>query len=291
VLCIVRPLCLLGFFVLVLILPGSASAESNLIRYPKHQAKSDPQLAYMLDVLKLAIDESHTRYQPVSATATMVQSREILDLQQPKPTLDIIWVMTSPTREQELLPIRIPVDRGLIGWRIPLVSARHIDLFKGIKTLAELAALTAGQMHDWPDTTILRSNGLNVLTTDQYEGLFNMLSIDRFDYFPRSLIEISNELESHRALQLAIDPHVLIRYPAAFYFFVSPQRPKLAADLENGLIAAEKDGKLKALFEHHFAATLKQLDVANRTVIDLKNPLLPASAPLQHKEYWFEVGE
>ncbi|MBV8656421.1 MAG: hypothetical protein JO142_01215, partial [Burkholderiales bacterium] len=68
-------------------------------------------------------------------------------------------------------------------------------------------------------------------------------------------------------------------------YIVSPQRPRLTADLESGLIAAEKDGKLKALFDRYFSATLKQLNVASRTIIALKNPLLPTTAPLQHREY------
>jgi hypothetical protein len=262
-------------------LPVVTMAASNMLVYPLHQADKDPQLAYVLDVLRLAIRESGENYRLAPSKEKMVQSREIADLQHDKGSIDILWAMTSPEREQELLPIRVPIDRGLIGWRVGLVQQQRRELFDHVANLADLATFSAGQMHDWPDTSILRGNGLKVETTDQYESLFKMLSAGRFDYFPRSIIEVSDEYQSHTALELAIEPHVLIRYPTAFYFFVSRSRLQTAA----------RDGQLKALFYRYFAGVLKALDVNHRVVIELKNPLLPPETPFDRPEYWYRVGE
>jgi hypothetical protein len=273
------------------ILPAFALAAGNTLVYPLHQADKDPQLPYVLDVLRLAIRESGVNYRLMPSKEKMVQSREIADLQFNKGGIDIMWTMTSPEREQELLPIRVPIDRGLIGWRVGLVQQQRRELFDHVANIADLATFSAGQMHDWPDTAILRGNGLKVETTDQYESLFKMLSAGRFDYFPRSIIEVSDEYQSHTALELAIEPHVLIRYPTAFYFFVSRNRPDLAQALERGLQTAARDGQLKALFYRYFAGVLKALDVNHRVVIELKNPLLPPETPFDRPEYWYRVGE
>ncbi|MBV8465933.1 MAG: transporter substrate-binding domain-containing protein [Burkholderiales bacterium] len=276
---------------LAFILPVFTIAAGNTLIYPLHQADKDPQLPYVLDVLRLAIRESGVDYRLVPSKEKMVQSREIADLSAGRGNIDILWTMTSPEREQALLPIRVPIDRGLIGWRVGLVQQQRRELFDHVGTLADLAGFAAGQMHDWPDTTILRGNGLKVETTDQYESLFKMLSAGRFDYFPRSIIEVSDEWASHRRLELAIEPHLLIRYPTAFYFFVSRNRPDLAQALERGLQTAARDGQLKALFYRYVAGVLKALDVNHRTVIELKNPLLPPGTPFDHAEYWYRVGE
>ena len=259
--------------------------------YQRHQANDDPQLGYMLAVLELAVQESGTDYQPQPSKLVMVQSRALDEIRRNSGQVDLIWTMTNMERERDLLPIRIPLDRGLIGWRLALLKQSRLSEFARVNSLAGLRKYRAGQMHDWPDTAILRSNGLRVEASDQYEGLFKMLAADRFDYFPRSLIEIKGEWMAHSQMGLAVEPHLLIRYPAAFYFFVSKERVQLAKDLERGLEKAIRDGKLQALFNTHFGAVLKDLNIAGRTVIELRNPQLPPLTPLKRQELWYRPGE
>ncbi len=54
---------------------------------------------------------------------------------------------------------------------------------------------------------------------------------------PAEVVVIDGELEdaSRAGLHLAIDQHVALHYPAAFYFFVSRQRPELAEAIRQGL--------------------------------------------------------
>ena len=72
-----------------------------------------------------------------------------------------------------------------------------------------MAAFTAGQASDWPDTDILRANDLPVATTATYSSLFQMLGKQRFDYMPRSVVEVWQEAESHRGEGLIVDQHTL----------------------------------------------------------------------------------
>lgn len=217
----------------------------------------------------------------------MVQGRAIQELQRPQSQIDVMWTMTSVEREKLLLPVRIPLYKGLIGWRVALLHPDRSELLAKVDSVAALAKFSAGQEHDWPDTAILQRAGVPVVTTPDYEPLFSMLLQRRFDYFPRSVIEVSNEVRTHADLGLVIDRHILLRYPAAFYFFVRPQRPQLAHMLSRGLEKAIRDGSFDALFQQHNGITLKALALDKRRIIDLPNPLLPPTVPLQRKSLWY----
>ena len=280
-----RP-CLLALLAWVAV----AASPAEQVLYPRHQAKQDPQQAYALSMLRLTLDKSGHRYELRQAQQAMVQSRAILEIKNHTGKLDILWTMTTPEREAALLPIRIPIDRGLIGWRVALVSSARAGLLGGADSAAGLARFTAGQMFDWPDTAILRGNGLPVKTTSIYEGLFQQLALNRIDYFPRSIIEVQNELAAHRSLGLSIEPKLIIKYPAAFYFFVGKNRPALAADIATGLEKAIADGSFAALFQRHFKAAIDSLDLPARKVLEMKNDALPSATPLGRKELWFAPG-
>lgn len=240
----------------------------------------------MLALLHLACSKAGEACQLFPGPA-MVQGRAIQELQRPQSQIDVMWTMTSVEREKLLLPVRIPLYKGLIGWRVALLRPDRSELLAKVDSVAALARFSAGQEHDWPDTAILQHAGLPVVTTPDYEPLFSMLLQRRFDYFPRSVIEVSNEVRTHADLGLVIDRHILLRYPAAFYFFVRPQRPQLAKMLSRGLERAIRDGSFDALFQQHNGAALKALALDKRRIIDLPNPLLPAATPLQRKNLWY----
>lgn len=37
--------------------------------------------------------------------------------------IGVLWTVTSPERERLLIPVRIPIDRGVYGWRLFLIHA------------------------------------------------------------------------------------------------------------------------------------------------------------------------
>ena len=55
---------------------------------------------------------------------------------------------------------------------------RQSDLpqWRRVRSRAELGQRVGGQGHDWPDTAILRANGLQIGTSSSYEALFRMLT-------------------------------------------------------------------------------------------------------------------
>lgn len=269
--------------------PALAQARRRIV-YPQHDAGRTPIWNYLQQVLQLAIERSGVAYELVESREFMTQARVVRELADASGRLDLGWTMTSIEREAQLLPVRVPLDRGLIGWRIAFVRSADAQRWAGVRSLDDLRRYVAVQGHDWPDTEILRTNGLPVREGNRYEALLDMLRLGRADYFPRALFEIDDEAASGLAQDLVIEPHVLLRYPAASYLFVRPDQPALAADLQRGLEAAVADGSLKRLFDKRFGDLLQRHQVAKRVQLRLNNPLLPPATPLDKPAYWLVMG-
>lgn len=267
---------------------GPIAVATTTIRFPPPESAEDHRSDYQFALLQLALARAGGDYVPARGTRVMPQSRALGELARCAGDVQVVASMTSRAREAELLPVRIPIQRGLIGWRIPLVPADRPDMLAHVRTAEDLRHLVAGQGPDWPDTEILRANGLPVSAGGQYQSLFRMLANHRFDYFPRSVIEIWPETDAHRADGLVADRHIVIHYPAAVYFFVCPRDARLAEAIRQGLEKSIADGSFGRLFDTYFASTLKRAELARRTIIELDNPLLGPETPLQRKELWLQ---
>lgn len=282
-------LCMAVQCVLLLFFDGDALAEpETTILYPKPLSVDDHRPIYPVRLLELAISKLGKPYRLKPSKGLMNQSRA-LRMVGSQNAPDIVWTMTSKEREEAFEPVRIPIYKGLIGWRLFLVHAGNERRFEQINSLAGLQKFTAGQVHDWPDTYIMNSSGIDVMSSSMYERLFVMLDGERFDFFPRSLIEIWSELDARPQYNLAVEKRLLLRYPAALYYFVNPNNKELAADIERGLQIAIEDGSFDLMFEKHNQWLIDKSNLSERIVIDLPNPLLPARTPLKNAALWYQI--
>ena len=280
-----RLLCLL--MLLCLSLPAGA-AGPQVIHYPRVDGDGE-QGDYGIALLQLALAKAGGHYRAEPSPARMQQNRALVELASGAGRIEVVGTMTSAEREARLLPVRIPLTRGLIGWRIALLRADHLDLLQSVRTLDELRRYTGGQGQDWPDLEILRHSGITVQPAAVYSTLFGMLNAGRIDWAPRSVNEIW--AEAARRPELAIDPHVVLHYPAADYFFVNRRNTALAEELRRGLEAALADGSFEKLFYAYYGAQIRQARLDRRVLIQLPNPLLPPETPLQRKELWFTLDD
>ena len=268
-----------------------AAQPGEALRLPHHISMPDPQLAYVRRVIELALNRGGNKIEIRSVDLDMTQGRTLVELATERSPIDLMWTMTDREREASgLLPVRIPIDRGLLGWRLLLVRRNELAQWRRVRSLADLRGLLAGQGHDWPDTAILRANGLQVGTSSGYDALFRMLAAGRVDYFPRSILEIDAEMAGGRYPELAIAPNLMLHYPAAAYLFVTPTRPDLAAELKTGLEAAIADGSFQRLHREFYGAVLKAHPISPDRVLKLSNPLLPPETPIQRRELWLQPG-
>lgn len=209
-----------------------------------------------------------------------------------KKSLDVVWSMTSITREQQpnYHPIRIPLLKGLLGHRIFIIREEDKALFSQIKTLEKLRQFTAGQGDSWPDYYILKNNNISVVGSSSYEGLFKMLERKRFDYFPRGVMEPWVELETRSNTSLVVDKHLMLYYPTAFFYFVHKDNHTLFKRIEQGLTLAIKDGSFDTLLNQHpYTRTVFQnAAIETRRIFHLKTKLSPQTqAILNNPDLWF----
>lgn len=269
--------------------PSLALAQQTVI-YPRPESRDDVRASYPVALLQLCEKKSNRAFVLQPSRINSQQGRSIRQLINGK-DMDIVWALSNEERENLLLPIRIPIDRGLIGWRLLLIRNSDADLFGVINTRNQLAGLLAGQGHDWPDVDVLQANQFQVVTSSTYEGLFLMLARGHINYLPRGISEIGPELNSHKALGIAVQKHLAIHYPAALYFFVNKTNTQLATTLTACLQTATEDGSLRELFNQYFRDAIIQADLPHKTIIRLSNPLLPKAAPLPASSYWFTPEE
>jgi ABC-type amino acid transport substrate-binding protein len=256
-----------------------------VVRFPRPESEPDVRSRYTQRLLELVLQRAYLTYRVELNPVRMQQGRAIVRLKSGD-GIEVLSTMTSLEREQEMQPIRIPIDKGLIGWRLLLINKSQAAKFKSVATLDDLRKLTAGQGADWPDTRIMRANGLNVYGTSNYDSLFNMLESERIDYFPRSVTEIWAELDVYQQ-RLTVEPSIVLHYSTAIYFFVRKGNTRLATDIREGLEKMIADGSFEKMFDEYFGDTIRRTRFKDRRVFELNNPLMPTDMPVGRKNLWF----
>lgn len=204
--------------------------------------------------------------------------------------IDVTVAGATMRREQLALAIRFPIMQGLYGWRVPLVHQDNKDILRNISNLEQFKQLRALQFHTWSDSETLHLNNIKLVKGSDVEGLYLMLDSKRADYFPRSVLEVDNDLNRHQHLQIAKEQHTLIWYPKAVYFYVGKNQLALAKSIRQGLELALIDGSLEKLFMRYYGETITKLKTEQRRVFKLLNPLLSPLTPLDRSELWLDLS-
>lgn len=255
--------------------------------YPKPMRSNDDEILYPLVLLTTALKHSGQKFTIAPSSISMAQSRSLLQIFN-NDEVNVAWTMTSKSREEELLPVRVPIFKGLYGWRLLITTQDKIKKLSTITKLSDFKGVHFIQGHDWPDTTILIDNGLTVSTSIEYSSLFNMLDKGRGDVFPRSVLEVLTELNTFKnKMPITTVPHIMLQYPSAIYFFFNKQKPQIAQAVAKGLAVMRSNGEFDRLFNGFHRRDIEQADIKNKIIIKLINNQLPALTPLDDASLWF----
>ena len=276
-------------------IPATSLAAVNddgvtVVRHRPAEDENDKRARYFLDILQLALEKTREDYGDfrLEVAGLQISQERAFNLIERDRLIDIVWTMTTRERESRALPIRIPLLKGLLGWRVLLVRREDVEQFTGITNVIELGKLVGVQGEGWPDTEILRDNGLEIVTSTDYEGMFRMIELGRADYFPRSVLEVGPELESFGALDLAVASTPVLTYVAPIYFFVNAENHALAERLRKGLERAIADGSFDRVFRNQegFAQAEAFINSTDR-FLRLQNPELPSETPTESEKLWY----
>lgn len=281
----------LQYIVLFLLCIATTAYPMDRIQLVPEFSPSNYQYAYEYSLLKRALQVTENSDGPFVIThdkRNMSRKRILCEMAEQ----DSINVHVAATRikwEKEAIPIRIPIFKGLLGYRLFLINKNTTQQFEQIRNLCQLQKMRAGSGSQWTTTSVLMGNGFHVITSMDYYKLLKLLDSGRLDYFPRGVNEIYHELEMNKTAypNLQIERTLALYFPTPCYFFVSPKYPRLADRLKRGMEQLVETGELKAMINAEFGDDIARAKLNERHIFTIQNRLLPDKTPYHRKELWF----
>lgn len=280
---------------LMMALLAAASLPSFAVTqviYPAPETANDNRYRDLIELLDTALKRTSAEYGPYQLQPSDIQMNEARYLVELKAghLINVAWSSTSNEKERDYLPIRIPLRKSLLGYRVALIARDMQDKVDRIKTVEDLRRFTVGQGIGWGDAQVYQANGIR-LQRSSYGDLFYLTAQHKVQLFPRGIGEIGGELAAYQATlpDLVVEKNLLIYYPWPYYFFFNRRDSLLAARVEKGLRMMLADGSFDRLFWRYNGAAIEQAHLKNRRVITLVNPLLPKATPLNDTKLWFDL--
>ncbi len=248
---------------------------------------------YKTDLIKLILDNSGINYSLFYYKQPGDHDKQVERLRK-----GIITIQSfGATRELEnsLIPIRIPIFKGLIGYRIFLINQKDQKKFDKVRTLNDLRKLTGIQGKGWTDVRILEDAGLPQIAVEG-QKIYKMLNWGgRADYFSRAIYEAVGELQTLKTAypNIAIEKRIFLTYPFAMYFYVSPKYPELAEKIKKGFQKLFDSGRFDEFFYKHdyIRAAIEKAHLDQRIRFQIPNRYLTPQTRQLPKEYWFDMDK
>ena len=190
---------------------------------------------------------------------------------------------------RRLLPVPIPVTGGILGLRSGWTHRSQMARLATIRTRKDLGDIVLLQGLGWSDVDIFDAAGLRTFTA-RSEDLFRLVDHQRVQLFPRGIAELEREVQlmASSTSDTSLDPHLLLAYPFAGFFYVSPDNQPLADAIQTGFERAIADGSYQRLVEELiFTPWLRRtLVLKNRRVIVLANPVAADVLSAVESRHW-----
>lgn len=252
---------------------------------------ADEKEELLLSVLELVWSKADPNGKIIQLNDELPVSR--LPVEVESGAIDLMWAGASAKNDEQMLAVRIPLLKGMLGHRISIIRQGDQHKFNDIRSISDLARLDAGMGRTWGSTKVLEQAGLNVVTAMKYENLFHMLEGGRFDYFPRGIHEPWAELAKYPELPLEVEKRILLIYPYAMYFYLQKDNRALHAKLTRGFEQAIADGSFDELF--YSAPMVKQViekgNIKDRIVLRMPNNEMHKDTPVDRPELWLDVNK
>lgn len=272
---------------LLLSQPAWVLADPLKIVYANLQGR-DPKAQFNFAVLNLALEKSGVSFELVKSPSPMNDARAVVEIL--NKNIDVTWLGNSAQYETDLLPVMIPITRGLLGYRIPIIRADRQDAFSQVKDLSDLKKFQACLAIGWPIANAWHDNELPVAVIGTFDSLFKMTQVGRVDYLPIGAGNIHNYWSQFvgENPDLTIENHLVVVYPYYdFFFFVNKDNKKLHDLIESGFRKAYADGSYRNLYLTHPDFTgLRDLKLEKRLTILLKNDHVTKQEQEINARYW-----
>lgn len=243
-------------------------AHALELRVPKPKGSSGQHKIELLNLIAKHSSQPITIVQ--KETFNRLQEISMLQTKQ----LNVMWAPKNQELEDQLLAVKIPLDKEIVGSVAIIVRQNELTKFKNIDNLRELKSLKAGVRKDTVTRRILEDHSFNIVAT--LRGHYgHMLDGERFDYFPvaaSNAYKQVNDWSEKEKLDLVVHPDLLLKLPLNSYFYVEKGNIELAATIKEALIKAIEAGDFDAVLKASpgYQATQKFLERHKVKVMDVE---------------------
>lgn len=245
---------------------------------------------FYLEALFWVLEKSGKEYNIIHTKHPVSSQRRKIELVK-KGEIDILYAGTSLQLEKELLPIRFPVMRGLIGRRIFIIHGNYQSEYGLVKNLNGLKKFIGIQGIGWGDKQVLEASGLKQVE-GLYDDIFRKIDAGSRYYFPRGITEVFSELIDKKITMpnLETEKSILLVYKTAVFFFVNPSNTELANMIKTGFLNAYEDGSYNRFFYGHplIESSFEKANLKKRIKIEIPNPFLSSETDAIPRRYWHQ---
>ncbi|PCJ60949.1 MAG: hypothetical protein COA79_07780 [Planctomycetota bacterium] len=263
------------------------------IIYPFQESVFDTRNRYQWEVLEAAMEETKEegQYELIPSKVKMSEAREIVEVSKKNGLLTVLRQANLKGLEDSMLPIKIPLLKGTLGWRVFLIRKETQKLLdKEVTSLEKLKTIRHGTGTSWADNPILRGNGFAVTEGSNYDGLFSMLESGRFQVLPRGINECLKELNERKknSPDIVLEKKIILRYKLFDFFWVNKKNVKLANRIERGLLKIRENGIMDNIFNKYFENDMLPLGLYGRTIYDISSEKFTFPIKNPPEEYLME---
>lgn len=244
--------------------------EKNKIIQIKISTTHSGSITYYRDLLENLIHASGYQLK-IDENSEIPQPRIAHELERGK--IDIYWFLETPERNSKFLFSQEYVDKKMTGHRLLLIPKGQQPKFDNIHTIEDFKSrkLIGALGSQWYDALVWKKNDLPVkLISGDWIRIYDMLSNHEIDYFPRSVLEVSNEVKKYQGL--TIEKNLQFIYENSMKFYISKNAPnaQIFLNILNQTMGSIKGKEvIDQIFEKYFGDTINQLSLEKRVKLHI----------------------
>ncbi|MDD9302178.1 MAG: transporter substrate-binding domain-containing protein [Desulfobacter sp.] len=263
--------------------------DANMtIVFPNIDGTGEKGYGYQL--MKLVLKKTGKPYKLIFRHDPVNQERAFNYLK--KGLFSVVDGCAGRALEEKAWAVYIPIDRGLLGWRVFIIHQDQEKEFSQISHLDQLQVKVAGQGIKWVDIKILEQSGIKVIASPKIDNLFRMVHAGRFDFIPLGVSEVYGFLEQYGKdlPKLMVEKSLTLVYPLGRFFYVKKGNAALHEDIARGLEAAWADGSFQQfIFHHPFTQQgLNRCRLSQRAIVSIDNPFTTQAFNLIDPKWWYD---
>lgn len=270
---------------------ASAAATGVMeVRFPVPQSLDNKHQQFTVELLEMCLRITTPSYGPYTLTLlpSMTREREYNELKRGA-LVTVVDNVASKQWEESFNTVYFPLRRGLHNYYLLMIDSAKPSALLGVNSLEQLKTFRAGVYEHSLTRDIFEANHLNIVIGNDYQGLFQMLDLERFDYLPRPLNRVFGEKNvlQQRNPSLSLHPHLALHITMPTFYYVNKRNFRQQERIEAGLRKLQKQGAFMQLYKKHHNETFYREALRQRTILHLQNPYLYDHPIYRTPELWF----